>query len=238
MSDAGDAGRRTERRVFGRRKGRKLRPRQAALIEQALPRLAVPIPPGGGRLNLQSLFPRPMGAVWLELGFGAGEHLAWQAEHHRDVGLIGCEPFVNGMASLLTRIASAALDNVRVHPDDGRQVIDALPDASVARCFVLFPDPWPKRRHHDRRLIQPSTLDGLARIMTDGAELRLASDHPDMVDWLLLHGRRHPAFDWPANRAADWRSRPDDWPETRYQRKALHGRPVFLTFRRRPRGTG
>lgn len=200
-----------------------------------MPRLAVALPPSAEQLAWPTLFARPVQSLWVEIGFGAGEHLAWQAVRNRHVGLIGCEPFIQGMAQLLRLIESEGLDNIRLFPDDGRRLIDALPDASVDRCFVLFPDPWPKRRHWRRRFIAPATLNALARVMVDEAELRLASDHPAMIDWMLAHTRRHPAFAWTAKRADDWRRRPPDWPATRYETKALHGRPAFLRFLRRRR---
>lgn len=229
-----DERRRPERpgRLHGRRRGRKLRPGRAALLDRLLPRLAVPLPPTGDALDWAALFPRPVRALWLEIGFGAGEHLAWQAAQHPDIGLIGCEPFINGVSSLLRLIDDRHLDNIRIHPDDARPLIDALPDAAVGRCFILFPDPWPKTRHHRRRFVRPETLDALARVLADDAELRLASDDAGLVDWMLFHLRRHPAFRWTARRAADWRMRPADWPATRYEAKALHGRPVYLAFRR------
>lgn len=226
----GDSGR---RRLYGRRRGRRLRSGQQALFETVLPRIRLDLAPAGARLDPAALFPRPIKALWLEVGFGAGEHLAWQAARHRDIGMIGCEPFVNGIAALLRAVADEGLDTVRVHPGDARDVLDVLPDRALGRCFVLFPDPWPKRRHHGRRFVRPETLDALARVMAPGAELRLASDHPDMLDWMLWHVRAHPAFAWTARRAADWRTRPPDWPPTRYERKALHGRPVFLRMERR-----
>lgn len=226
------------RTLYGRRKGRPLRPNRAALIAELLPRLAIPLPPPGEELDWRALFPRPVESLWLEVGFGAGEHLAWQAAQHPQIGFIGCEPFVNGISTLLRAVADQGLDNVRIHPGDAREVIAVLPEASLGRCFVLFPDPWPKTRHHRRRFIGPETLDALARVMRDGAELRLASDHPALVDWMLFHARRHPAFAWAAKEPRDWRERPGDWPATRYEAKALHGRPVFLTFRRRPRCAG
>lgn len=225
-----------KRTLYGRRQGRKLRAGRAALLDTLLPRLAVPLPEAPGRLDWRGLFPRPVRALWLEVGFGAGEHLAWQAAHHPDVGLIGCEPFVNGITTLLREIEDQGLDNVRIHAEDARQVIDALPDAAVGRCFVLFADPWPKARHHKRRFIRPENLDALARVMADGAELRLASDNPGLVDWMLFHTRAHGAFEWTARGPQDWRARPDDWPPTRYEQKRLHGVPAFLTFRRRDRG--
>ena len=193
------------------------------------------MPATGAALDPAGLFPREMRAFWLEIGFGAGEHLAWQGARHPDIGLIGCEPFVNGVSSLLKRIDEGGLDNIRIHPDDARPLIESLPEASIARCFLLFPDPWPKARHHRRRFVRLETLDSLARILTDGAEFRIASDDSGLVDWMLYQLRRHPAFRWSATRAQDWRTRPEDWPPTRYEAKALHGRPVYLTFRRIPR---
>jgi len=204
-------------------------------MDRLLPKLAVPLPSAGGELDPTALFPRAMNAYWLEIGFGAGEHIAWQAARHPEIGIIGCEPFVNGVASLLHLIGNGGLENIRIHPDDAGPLIDALPDGSIDRCFLLFPDPWPKTRHHRRRFVRPESLDILARILTDNAELRLASDDPGLVDWMLFHLRRHQAFLWDAGCAADWRNRPADWPETRYEAKALHGRPVYMTFHRVPR---
>ncbi len=222
-------------RSFGRRHGRTLRAGRKALLDALLPQVAVDIPAAGQTLDLAALFPRAMTDFWLEIGFGAGEHLAWQAARHPDIGMIGCEPFVNGVTSLLRRIEETELDNIRIHADDARPLIDSLPDAAIGRCFLLFPDPWPKTRHHRRRFIQPATLDALARILADDAEFRLASDDAGLIDWMLYQLRRHPAFRWTARRAEDWRTRPEDWPETRYEAKALHGRPAYLIARRIPR---
>lgn len=219
-------------RSFGRRHGRKLRPGRRALLERLLPDVAVTMPPSGGDLDPALMFSDPMAAYWLEIGFGAGEHLAWQAAQHSEIGMIGCEPFVNGVSSLLSLIDQSGLDNIRIHPDDARPLIDALPDRSIGCCFLLFPDPWPKARHHRRRFVQPDSLDAVARILADNAEFRVASDDPGLVDWILYHLRRHKAFRWTAKCAADWRSAPPGWPPTRYEAKALHGRPVYLTFRR------
>jgi tRNA (guanine-N7-)-methyltransferase len=225
-------------RFYGRRHGRRLRAGRARLLETLLPALSVGIPAAGGDLDLPPLFPRPMAGYALEIGFGAGEHLAWQARANPDIGFLGCEPFVNGITTLLAEVETHGLDNIRIFPDDARLILPALPTAGMGRCFILFPDPWPKRRHRDRRIVNPSVLDEIARILADGGALRLASDHPVMVDGMLMHGRAHPAFVWEAERAADWRQRPADWPPTRYEAKALHGRPVFLTFRRIVRQQG
>ena len=172
--------------------------------------------------------------VWLEIGFGAGEHLAWQAQHHPDIGLIGCEPYEGGTAKLLSRLADAPLENIRLYEGDAREVISALPDASLGRVFILFPDPWPKTRHHKRRFVQTEALDALARILKPGAELRFASDDAGYVAWALERLIAHPAFVWTAARVSDWTVRPANWPGTRYEAKALHGPPAFLRFVRRP----
>lgn len=171
------------------------------------------------------------------MGFGGGEHLAAQAAAHPETGFVGCEPFLNGVAKFLVRAEDEALGNVRVFADDARLLLDALPDACVGRAFVLFPDPWPKARHHRRRFIAPGNLDALARVLRDGAELRMASDDMGYVRWMLFHTLGHGAFDWTARGAADWRERPDDWPATRYEAKALErgARCAYLRFRRRPR---
>lgn len=228
-----EAGRIEDRRFYGRRKGRPLRKGQQRLIDTLLPRLAITLPTSG-KLDPKRLFAHQPGRIWLEIGFGGGEHLAEQARVNPDVALIGCEVFLNGIATLLSQVAALGLSNVRIHPEDARDLLDALPDASVDRVFLLFPDPWPKRRHADRRFIQPANLDQLARLMKPGAELRVASDDPTYIGWALAHLLRHAAFAWTARRPSDWRERPADWPGTRYESKALReGRqPVFLRFRR------
>lgn len=223
-----------DRRFYGRRKGRPLRKGQQHLIDTLLPGLAIALP-DSGKLDPRALFPHQPKEVWLEIGFGGGEHLAEQARTHPDTGLIGCEVFLNGIATLLAQVSSLGVSNVRIHPEDARDLLDALPDSCLDRVFLLFPDPWPKRRHADRRFIQPANLDLLARLMKPGAEFRVASDDPAYVGWALAHLVRHPAFAWTARRPADWRARTPDWPGTRYESKALReGRqPVFLRFIRR-----
>ncbi len=174
--------------------------------------------------------------MWLEIGFGGGEHLAWQAEQNRDTGFIGCEPFLNGTAKLLSAIEDLRLANVRIHDGDARLLLESLADSSVDRVFLLYPDPWPKTRHHKRRFVNKWALDELHRIMTPGAELRVASDIADYVRWTLREVRRHGGFTWCAETPDDWRRRPDDWPQTRYEQKALAaGRtPSYLRFVRSP----
>ena len=179
-------------------------------------------PQGGGEID----------DVWLEIGFGAGEHLHWQALHNPRVGVIGAEPFVNGVAKLLSKMENEPAPNIRIHMDDARDIIAALPDASLGRVFILFPDPWPKTRHHKRRFLQTETLDHLARVMKRGAELRFGSDDAPLVEYTLERLMAHPSFSWTATRPEDWRSRPSDWPQTRYEAKQMHGAPAFLRFTR------
>ncbi len=171
------------------------------------------------------------------MGFGAGEHLVAQAAADPRRGVIGCEVFENGIVKLLGEIGRRGLGNVRLFCDDARLLVAALSEVSLDRAFILFPDPWPKLRHHKRRIVSTATLDGLARALRDGAELRLATDDSDYLRWMLEHATAHPAFEWLARRPEDWRERPPDWPPTRYEQKALAAgrQPVFLRFRRRPR---
>ena len=174
------------------------------------------------------------GDVWLEIGFGGAEHLLWQAREHPHVGVIGCEPFEEGVVKALSGIEQHALSNVRIHSDDARDVLRWLPDASIARTFILFPDPWPKRKHIKRRLINPRLLTELARVMAPGAELRIATDIGDYARTILIALQAEPRFTWLAETADDWRKRPADWPRTRYEEKALREgrRCAFLRLRR------
>ncbi|MGH7110848.1 MAG: tRNA (guanosine(46)-N7)-methyltransferase TrmB [Stellaceae bacterium] len=220
--------------LFGRRRGRPLRPRQRLLKEELLPRLAITLP-ACGALDPQALFPGAARPVWLEIGFGGGEHLATQAASHPQVGFIGVEVFDNGIAKLVADIAQQHLANIRIFADDARLLLARLPPRSIDRTFILFPDPWPKRRHWKRRIIAPAILDRLAMVMAEGAELRLATDDRSYLAWILQHLTEHPDFEWLARRPADWREHPPDWPPTRYEEKArAAGRaPVFLRAKRR-----
>jgi tRNA (guanine-N7-)-methyltransferase len=226
---------------YGRRRGRPLRAGQRERQAALLPRLSFALPDSGpfdpASLFPAGLYPRAR-EIWLEIGFGSGEHLAEQAENHPDIGFVGCEVFENGVAKLLGELERRRLTNVRVYPQDARPLLAALTPRSVSRVFLLFPDPWPKARHQKRRLIAPASLDRLAEVMTDRAELRLATDDPSYLSWMLACATTHPAFRWTARRPADWRERPADWPPTRYEEKArIAGRrPLFLRFERRPRG--
>ena len=184
-----------------------------------------------------TLFINPIRAVWLELGFGYGDHLAAMALAHSDIGMIGCDPFINGIAHLLSLIEHHHLTNIRIFPNDARLLLDRMAGGSIERCFLLFADPWPKKRHHKRRFITTQSLNCLAHILADKAELLLASDHPSLVHWMFDHTWHHPDFVWLARCAADWKNHPIDCPFTRYEKKALSaGRKVtFLRFQRRIR---
>lgn len=267
--------------LYGRRKGPKLSAHQQHLLDDLLPQFQLHLNEGD---DPRSYFSPPrtrggrnaergegissggqVGDVWLEVGFGGGEHLIWQAQNHSNIGIIGAEPYVNGVVKLLSKLDSLspaggegqgegvskrARDStapsprpspphawgrgrILVYTGDARDIVEALPDTSVGRVFVLFPDPWPKTRHHKRRFIQMAMLDELARVMKPGAELRFASDDDGYVEWTLERLIAYPAFEWTVSCAADWQIRPADWPPTRYEAKQLHGRPAFLKFRRR-----
>ncbi len=220
-------------RSYGRRKAKPLSARKERLMAELLPRLRLDLrnaPPP----RLPELFEVPVKDVWLEIGFGSGEHLLWQAEHHKDVGFIGCEPFINGVASLLGAIEERGLNTVRIHDGDAREVLGWLPNGAISRIFLLFPDPWPKRRQMKRRLLSPETIKEFARVLHAGGELRFASDNGDYAAQVLLLMRQSGWFAWTAECAADWRERPSDWPETRYERKAFSEgkRPIYLSFKR------
>ncbi|MEM7767711.1 MAG: tRNA (guanosine(46)-N7)-methyltransferase TrmB [Pseudomonadota bacterium] len=222
--------------TFAARGSRKLTARQAELVEHRLPALAVPIAGDAvPSLDPGTLFSADAGPTrreaWLEIGFGGGEHLAGQAARNPDVGLIGCEPFIDGIAKVLTMIEAQGLANIRLHPGDARDVIDRLVPASIDRAFILFPDPWPKTRHHKRRLIQMGFLDDLSRVLRPGAPIRFATDVADYANWAMERFHAHPAFAWTARTAADWKTVPADHFETRYQAKALGDiAPVYFDF--------
>lgn len=218
---------RRRRAVFGRRKGPRLSARQHELRQSLLPALALKLVQ---QMDPKLYFDRPVDDVWLEVGFGGGEHLLWQANAYPGIGLIGAEPYISGTAKLLSKLESTRLPNIRIYDDDARDIIEALPDASIGRFFVLFPDPWPKTRHHKRRFLQMETLDDIARIMRPGAELRFATDDSGYLAYALERLMAHRAFVWTATTASDWLHRPAGWPATRYEAKRLHGPPTFLRF--------
>jgi len=213
---------------FGRRKGKKLRAGQDDLVQNLLP--AIRAIPGSAP---SSQFPNTDAReTWLEIGFGGGEHLAAQARAHADVNFIGCEPFVNGMAKLLAAVEHEKLGNIRVWDDDVTKLLPTLPDSSFDRVYILYPDPWPKRRQRKRRLVSDEMLVELARVMKPGAELRFASDIDDYIGWVLARVMRSKDFRWTATRPDDWRNAYEGWPGTRYEAKAIReGRvPSYLTM--------
>ena len=213
-------------RSYGRLKSRPIKPRQAALVDARLPGLRIPV----GPVAPDMLMPGAR-ATWLEIGFGGGEHMAGQAARAPDVLILGAEPFQNGVASAVRHIEEQALGNVRLHDGDVRDLITWLPDASIARVFILFPDPWPKARHHKRRLIQADTVAELARVLASGGRLRFASDWADYIDGALERFEANPAFTWTAAGPDDWRKPPADHITTRYEEKRLGDcAPVFLDF--------
>lgn len=218
---------------YGRRKGKALRAGQAALIAEALPAIALPLDhPAPARLA--TLFPHDPAEIRLEIGFGGGEHLVHRALETADAGFIGVEPFVNGMAKALASIERVGLSNVRVSDVDAVKVLDWLPAGSLDRIVLLYPDPWPKKRHYKRRFVGPDNLDRFARALKPGGAFHFASDIESYVDWTLFHTRRHPAFTWTATRPSDWSTPWEGWPGTRYEAKAIREgrRGAYLTFRR------
>ena len=218
---------------FGRRKGHKLRIHQADLIDNLLPHLAIDIAtPAPNRLA--DLFDGDIEDVRLEIGFGGGEHLIAEAQAFPNIGFIGCEPYVNGMAKILTQIETLNIGNVRLYAGDAAELLAWAPPRSLARIDLIHPDPWPKRRHWKRRFVQDATVNAMARILKDGGEFRFVSDIDDYCAWTLAHLMRSSDFLWTAERAADWRQPWDAYTMTRYGRKAeREGRvAAYLRFRR------
>jgi tRNA (guanine-N7-)-methyltransferase len=218
-------------RFFGRRRGKRLRTTAQGLVETLLPRLSFALPPEGEKRDPAGLFPAPMREYWLEIGFGGGEHLAWQAEHNPEIGLIGAEVFLNGIASLLGHVTARNLANIRIYAEDVRPLLPRFPAGCLSRVFVLFPDPWPKSRHEDRRFIHHRNLDLLAPAMKPGALLRIATDDETYKGWARAVMAERSDF---TDMTVDPAQKPEDWPATRYEAKARQvGRePIFLSYRR------
>jgi len=216
----------SEYRLFGRRQGSPLSPRQQRLIDELLPAVRIPKPMVFEEARqLSELFARQLTRFHLEIGFGGAEHLVWQAQRDPDTGFIGCEPFINGVVKLLTAIEELNLENIRVYDHDARDLLDVLPPSSLEKVYVLFPDPWPKKRHQKRRFINQKSLNQLARVMKPGARLCFASDIPDYISWTTDHITQNEKFE-----IID--VEPDERPQTRYEQKAVReGRsPVYLTI--------
>lgn len=219
------------RRLYGRARGHPLRPNAQRLVETRLPGLAIP---AEGPLDARRLFGdwRPLA---LEIGFGKGEHLAFQAERRPGWGFLGAEPYLNGVAGLLAEIEARDLQNIRIHRGDALDILERLPDASLETVWLLHPDPWPKARHAKRRFVNPGPLALLAAKLKPGGEFRIATDHVGYLRHVLVLMQNHPAFDWTAECRADWERVPDDWPDTRFALKARTlGHEVWrLIYRRR-----
>ncbi|MBX9843773.1 MAG: tRNA (guanosine(46)-N7)-methyltransferase TrmB [Xanthobacteraceae bacterium] len=218
---------------FGRRKGHALKPRQAALFDTLLPKLALDLG-SPAPADLRSLFDDAH-EVRLESGFGGGEHLIAEAASHPDTGFIGIEPFINGMAKALAAIDDRKLNNIRLHHGDATDMLAWLPAAGLGRFDLLYPDPWPKRRHWKRRFVQDKSVAAIARSLRPGGEFRFASDIPGYIEWTLARLSRSPDFVWTAEQADDWRKPWPGFTRTRYEAKAVReGRtPCYLVFRRR-----
>ncbi|NVO25103.1 tRNA (guanosine(46)-N7)-methyltransferase TrmB [Donghicola mangrovi] len=225
------------RNFYGRFKGKTLRPNHKEFLEEDLEPLSPgpvgwDVNPNREKLDVEAMFDgRPL---WLEIGFGGGEHLVHMAKTYPDMGIIGCEPFINGVAMLLGKIREAGVTNLKVHPGDARDLFDVLPDGCVEKAFLNYPDPWPKKRHHRRRFVTQEHLQPLAQVMARGAEFRVATDIPDYVRQTMQEVPQA-GFEWLAEGPADWREPWGDWISTRYEQKALReGRtPHYMTFRRR-----
>jgi tRNA (guanine-N7-)-methyltransferase len=230
---------------FGRRKGHRLRPRQADLLETLLPQFALDLSRPAPQ-DLRTLFPHPVDDVHLEIGFGGGEHLLARAQETPSTGFLGCEPFVNAMAKALSVIEATGLTNIRLHFDDAAHLLAWLPSAALGRLDLIYPDPWPKRRHWKRRFVQDASVAEIARILRPGGEFRFATDVPDYAAWTLQRLLRSADFVWTAERADDWRRPWSGFAGTRYEAKAMReGRvPCYFIFRRaattfsRPPGRG
>lgn len=227
---------RPHRNFYGRLKGKHLKKSQEGYLAEDLAALSPGAVgwdenPDRHPLDLQGLFGGK--DVWLEVGFGGGEHVVHQAASNPDVGIIGCEPYINGVAMLLGKVRRAGVQNLRIHPGDVRDMFDVLPDASITKAFLLYPDPWPKARHHRRRFVTAEHLEPLARVLKPGAEFRVATDIPDYVRQTLEEVPKY-GFEWLAEGPQDWRTPWPDWLSTRYEQKALReGRtPHYLTFRK------
>ena len=221
------------RNLYGRRRGPKLRDNRAVLMRERMAAYAALGENPPDLIDPKSLFSEASD-LWLEVGFGAGEHVAAQAANNPSIGLLACEHYLNGVASCLSHLEKGDLKNVRLHNGDARDLMDRLPDASVGRIFLLYPDPWPKARHHKRRFVNPENLDAFARIMRAGANLRVASDIPDYIQWTLEHIAERDDFTLLGDPETEFREPWSDWPGTRYEAKALReGRtPAYLTFQR------
>ncbi len=219
---------------YGRRYGRKLSVRRLELLKTLLPKVGFNFETL--QTNIEPLIDRLIGKheVWLEIGFGTGEHLAEMAVRYPSVFFVGCEPFINGVAALLSKIDDQALDNILIYSDDARPFLDILPEQSISKVFLLFADPWPKAKHKKRRFVNNKNLDRIARILKDEGEFRFSSDHKDYAIWTHEHLQNHADFHCFNDLNFDWLSVPKDWIVTRYAEKAQANgvKPIHLQFQR------
>lgn len=231
-----------QKRVYGRRLGRPLHRERQSVLDELLPRLSIPdaLLTEIGDLPPETLFPAPLPALWLEIGFGSGEHLSALMRRHPDWGFIGAEPFINGMSAFLKDIKDGPHDRIRVLMDDAMLAVNSLTPGTVDGIYVLNPDPWPKKRHYKRRIISQKNLDAFARILKPGGQLIMSTDVPGLAEWMALQASRHPAFRWTAEKADDWRTPPPGWIKTRYEEKGAKGasRMSYLVFEKTGYGTG
>lgn len=232
MTDTERRSRATEA-FFGRRKGKPLREQQADVLKTGLPSLKIDLEQAAPD-NLAQLFPHPVDRIRLEIGFGGGEHLVHRASEAATTGFIGVEPFINSMAKLLGSVRDRDLTNIRLYDDDATQLLDWLPDACIDQIDLLYPDPWPKKKHWKRRFVSKVNLDRFHRVLKPGGLFCFASDIDTYVNWTLLHCRDHGGFAWTASNAGDWLTPYAGWPGTRYEAKARReGRSsAYLTFKR------
>ena len=225
-----------KQRVYGRRQGRPLNLERQQAVDELMPKLGInkELVTENADIVPYSLFSKEYKQIWMEIGFGNGEHLKGLMERHPDHGFIGGEPFVNGMAAFLRSIYETEHDNVRVWMDDAIRLVDSLTDHSLDGLYVLNPDPWPKKRHHKRRIINTYNMDRFARVLKPGASLIMATDVDDLAEWMAIHASNHDQFEWTASSSADWKTMPQDWIRTRYEEKGeQEGRKQsYLIFKR------
>lgn len=235
------SGLRKEKRIYGRRKSRPLNKMRQDAFDALFPQLQLPEQDmkEDGTVDPAVLFDRPYNSLWMEIGFGNGEHLAALMERYEDHAFIGAEPYLNGMAAFLKHIHDTPHRNVRVFMDDAMMVVRSLQSSTVDGFYVLNPDPWPKTKHHKRRIINQDNLDDFARVLKDGGKLVMATDVDDLAEWMVTEASNHPSFIWTAGRAGDWKTPPEDWIPTRYEEKGIQAgrRQSYLIFEKLPSKT-
>ena len=220
-------------RSYGRRKGKTLSPKRKEDLKEILDLYEIDLDDSNNKINPKSFFNLDVKEVQMEIGFGNGEHLIHQAKNNPKIGYIGCEPFINGVAALSSYIKKSGVKNIIIWKDDARLLMSRLENHSLDRLYILHADPWPKKKHHKRRFIQKESLNEISRILKQNAELRMATDHYGLAQWLIEKTYFHPKFEWLAKSTNDWQTPPDDWVDTRYCNK---GRSkdhvqVYLNFR-------